>query len=317
MLTEQPNFTYRIEAKGLRYQAKINGIIIHEDLDAKQIATEEPVNHFMISGKNRISINLYPWETARYNSGKISVSLYVNRYGDSEANKVLIAQIAFDSNNLIGDEAEAINNQQGISLSLPAGKFNSQKRFERDDKLGDVITHLAKIEHKNALIEGTYLYQDVEIEVPFPRWGYLDASPIDFPDSFEEFRADGNHYLENLIKPLYEVHKKLFEQLKSGDVDGFASHFEERIREMSVALYSDEVTLMEMFKQDLQDDLNHPRKDLKFEEITYARPYVSDNKNLIKLSGGSMIYFEDQENSIFSLYPIWFYQKDGKWIISR
>ena len=31
MLTDQPYFTYRIEAKGLRYEAKINGIIILDD----------------------------------------------------------------------------------------------------------------------------------------------------------------------------------------------------------------------------------------------------------------------------------------------
>ena len=106
MLTDQPYFTYRIEAKGLRYQAKINGTIIHEDLEGNQLATEEPINHFMRSGKNRISLNLYPWKVERYDGGTVSVSLYVNRYGDPEKNKILISQISFDSNDLVGDEAK-------------------------------------------------------------------------------------------------------------------------------------------------------------------------------------------------------------------
>ena len=209
MLTDQPYFTYRIEAKGLRYEAKINGIIIHEDLKGHQVTTEEPINHYMVSGKNRISLNLYPWDKARYNGGSISVSLYVNRYGDSERNKVLIGQIAFDSNDLIGDEAEAIKNQQGITLSMPPGKLNSHKQFERDDQQGDMTVHQAHIEPKVALAEGTYLYQDIELEVPFPRWGYLDADPIEFPDDFQVFRDNMEYYDEQLINPLYEVHQGL------------------------------------------------------------------------------------------------------------
>ena len=40
MLTDQPYFTYQIEAKDLRYEAKINGVMIHRDLDGRQIVTE-------------------------------------------------------------------------------------------------------------------------------------------------------------------------------------------------------------------------------------------------------------------------------------
>ena len=317
MLTDQPYFTYRIEAKGLRYEAKINGIIIHEDLKGHQVTTEEPVNHYMVSGKNRISLNLYPWNKARYNGGSISVSLYVNRYGDSEKNKVLIGQISFDSNGLVGDEAEAINQQQGISFSMPAIRLNSEKQFAQDEKHGDITIYPATIEHKTSLMNGTYLYQDIELEVPFPRWSFLDADQIEFPDSFYDFRDNGQYYLEKLITPLYEHHRQLFEQLQNGDVDGFATHFEERIREMSIALYSDESALMEMFKRDLNDYLKYPNKKLKLTEIEYARPTVSDGKRLIILGGSSMIKFADEENSIYNHYPIWFYQKDGKWIISR
>ena len=117
MLKDKPVFTYRIEAEGVLYEAKLNGVLIHEDMNAAQLATEEPVNHYMISGKNRIALYMYPWEKERYNGGRVSVSLYVRPADGSEADKRLIGQIAFNSNDLLGDEAEAIAQQKGISLS--------------------------------------------------------------------------------------------------------------------------------------------------------------------------------------------------------
>ena len=317
MLTDQPYYTYQIESKGLLYEAKINGVIIHRDLEGRQIVTEEPINYFMRSGKNRIALTLYPWEEERYDGGSITVSLYLNKYGESDSGKVLIGQIAFDSNALLGDEAEAIVNQQGIDLSMPPVKLDSKNRLQRDDENGDVVVHPARIEPIVALAEGTYLYQDIELEVPFPRWGYLDAELIEFPDSFEEYRSNIDYYDKHLGDPLYEVHKQLFEQLKSGDVEGFASHFKERIHETAIALYSDEDELMEDFKKGLKANLSDPDYVVRLKETKVARPSVSDDKRLVKLGGSSMIQFYDEKNSIYSHYPIRFYKKDGKWIISR
>jgi hypothetical protein len=72
-----------------------------------------------------------------------------------------------------------------------------------------------------------------------------------------------------------------------------------------------------MLKKALQDDFDDSNSVLKIDDVDYAHPAVSDNKDLIRIGSPAMIKFANEEHSLYSKYPIWFYKKDGKWIISR
>jgi len=316
MLKDKPYFTYRIETKNVQYEAKMNGVTIQDDPNAGMLITEEPVNQYMVSGKNRIALYLYPFSDIGFGNADISISLYVNQDEAPEDQKRLVGQISFKVSELTGDKEEDMKQQKGISLSMPTMRLDSSDDFKRSDN-GDVIIHPPKLEPAKTHPDALYIYQDIELVVPFLRWGFLDADPIDFPDSFDEFSNHFDHYNKVLLAPLYEVYEKLYEQLKKGDIDGFLSHFEERNQEMNAALYFESGHYQNTLRKSIVSNLNNEKRTLKLTEFDYADPIVSDDKKLIKLGSDGLIYFEDEGNSIYSKYHIWFYQKDGKWYISR
>ncbi len=124
-------------------------------------------------------------------------------------------------------------------------------------------------------------------------------------------------YDDSLLVPLYQEHEKVFETLKTQDFDKILPLFAERNREYDIALYYPEGTYDEMLKKALQDDFDDKNSILKLDEFEYAAPAISDDKRLIRIGASAMIKFANEEHSLYSKYPIWFYKKDGKWIISR
>jgi hypothetical protein len=313
MLNKKPYFTYRIETKGALYESKINGILLEKDTRGNALNYEQPVNQYMHTGKNRIGFNIYSRSLEDFGEAQITISLYVNQDGASESNKKLISQITFKGSDLAIEK----NPKQAIQASMPAVKLDSTNDFLASDN-GDVIVHapqieLSKIRPKN----GYHIYQDIELETPFPEWGFFKADKLDFPDKWSDYQENVTHYSDITITPLYKQHEKIFEALKTQDFDKILPLFSERNKEYDIALYYPEGTYDEMLKKSLQDDFDDTSSIIKLDEEEYASPAISDDKRLIRIGSPEMIYFENEEHSLFSKYPIWFYKKDGKWIISR
>jgi len=313
MLTKKPYFTYRIETKGALYEAKINGILLEKDTRGNALNFEQPVNQYMRTGKNRIHFNLYSRSLEDFNEANITISLFVNQDEASETQKKLISQITFKASDFAKEKAP----QQGIQASMPALKLDSTNNFIAADD-GDVIVHVAQIElSKVRPKHGYHIYQDIELYTPFPEWGFFNADKLDFPDAWSDFQSNIEHYRQTITTPLYQEHQKLFELLKTENVDKILPLFAERNREYDTALYYPEGTYNEKLRKALQSDFDDENSVLKIDAIDYAAPAISDDKKLIRVGAPEMIYFENEEHSIFSKYPIWFYKKDGKWIISR
>lgn len=312
MLTKKPYFTYRIETKGALYETKINGIVLDKDTRGNALNFEQPVNQYMRTGKNRIGFQLYTRTPDDFDQAKITVSLYVNQDGASESEKKLISQVTFKAS----DFALEKKPQQAIQASMPAVRLDSTNEFLASDD-GDVIVHAPQIEPSKVRPHAYHIYQDIELETPFPLWGFFKADKLDFPDAWADFVKNADHYRENITTPLYDEHKKLFETLKTEDFDKILPLFAERNKEYDIALYYPEGTYNKMLEKALQDDFDDQNSVLKLDEIKFAKPTVDDTKRLIKLGGSAMIKFANEEHSLYSKYPIWFYKKDGKWIISR
>jgi hypothetical protein len=313
MLTKKPYFTYRIETKGALYESKINGIVLEKDTRGNTLNFEQPVNQYMRTGKNRIGFNLYSRSLEDFGKAHITISLYVNQDGANESQKKLISQITFKASDLAIER----NPQQAIQASMPSVRLDSTNDFLASDN-GDVIVHapqieLSKVRPKN----GYHIYQDIELETPFPLWGFFEAEKLNFPDLWSDFQDNVSHYQDTITNPLYLEHQKLFKLLKTEDFDSILPLFSERNKEYDIALYYPEGTYDEMLKKSFQDDFDDKNSILKLDEFEYAAPAISDDKRLIRIGSPEMIYFENEEHSLYSKYPIWFYKKDGKWIISR
>ena len=308
MLTAKPIFTWRIETQGARYEGKINGVLLEKDAKGNMLQFEQPVNQYMQTGKNRIALYLYPKKVEGFGPAKISVSLYVNQDEAPESDKKLIGQIIFNAADLISGN--------GIQSSMPTMRLNSMKEFKQD-KNGDVVVFSPIIEPSNVRPNALYLYQDIELITPFPEWGFLKADHIEFPEKFSDYKNNIENYRQKLLKPLYDVHINLFEAMKTQNMDKILPLFSERNREYDIAFYLPEGSYEKKLREALISDFSDPKKIFKMQPFSSAKPTVSDDRALIKLGAKSLIYFVDKNESAWNYYPIWFYQKNGKWIISR
>ena len=308
---KKPFYTWRIETQGALYEAKINGILLEKDIDGDQLVSEEPVNHYMRSGKNRIGFQLYPRRPEDFGNAKISLSLYVNEDEAQESEKTLVGQVTFNAADFSSETPE-----KAIQSSLLAAKLDSGNGYQASEQ-GDVTIHSAVIEPSKVRPHAFHIYQDIEVTVPFPEWGFLSAEPIEFPDSFNDFKNNLDDYKKSLIAPLYNEYKEIFTIMQTEDMDKILPIFAERNSELDLAFYYLPGTSEQKLKNSLLDDFDDEDTIFKLEEYRYARPVVSDDKRLIQLSSDAMIYFEDEEDEIFELYSMVFYQKNGKWIISR
>jgi hypothetical protein len=312
MLTKKPYFTYRIEAKGALYQAKINGILLEQDFSGAALNFEQPVNQYMRTGKNRIGFQLYTYTPDDFDQAKITVSLYVNQDGASETQKKLLSQITFKASDFAVEKKPL----QAIQASMQSVKLDSTNEFLAADN-GDVVVHAPQIEPSKIQPTAYHIYQDIELKTPFPLWGFFSADKLDFPTLWSDFTDNMERYDRSLLTPLYQEHEKLLQVMKTEDFDKILPLFAERNKEYDIALYYPEGTYDKMLKKALQDDFEDKNSILKLDEFDYAQPTISDDKKLVKIGASAMIKFANEEHSLFSKYPIWFYKKDGKWIISR
>jgi len=186
MLDNKPYFTLRIDTKGASYEAKINGIAVLRDVrDASMLNTEVPVNQYMKSGNNVISLNLFPEYEGGFKSANISLSLYVNRDEAPESEKKLISNIVFT-----GVEH---TKGTGIESSMPAMRLDSTDQMKKSTN-GDVVVHMASIAPAKIMPDAITISQKIELETPFPRWGYLDADALDFPENYKDYLNNKDKY---------------------------------------------------------------------------------------------------------------------------
>ncbi len=308
---DKPFYTWRIETQGALYEAKINGVLLEKDFQGDQLVSEEPVNHYMRSGKNRIGFQLYTRTPEDFGNAKISLSLYVNEDEALESEKTLVGQVTFNAADFSSKTPE-----KSIQSSVTAAKLDSANNYQVSEQ-GDVIIHSAVIEPSKVRPHAFHIYQDIEVSVPFPEWGFFSAEPVEFPDAIADYLDNFELYEQELLNPLCSVYKQVFDVMKIENMDNILPLFVERNHELDLAFYYSPGTSEQKLKNSLLEDFDDEDTVFKLKDFKFAKPTVSDDKRLIMLGGDSMIYFEDEEDEIFDHYTMWFYQKNGKWIICR
>ncbi|CAA0104086.1 Uncharacterised protein [BD1-7 clade bacterium] len=306
MLDETPYFTWRIEAKGIRYEALVNDQLVRKDAEGVMIAYEEPVNHFMRTGKNSIALRLFAWQENNYGDSFVKLSLYVRDVDSGESSKTLLSTICFSS--------EHIDHNKGLVESMKAGRLDSTRNFEYSSD-GDVQVFDAMVSDSPKTPGAIYIAQEISLKTPFPRWSYMDSDAIEYPEKNSDFRENFKKYEEELIVPLYEEHLAIYRLLKSKNFDKILPLFSQRNSESDIAYYEQPGTYEQKFKSALTGSMNWG--DLKIEDIRYARPWVSDDRILAKIGVDSLIYYTDDEETAYEKYEILFYKKDGNWVIAR
>ncbi|CAA0096499.1 Uncharacterised protein [BD1-7 clade bacterium] len=306
MLKEKPYFTWRVEAKGIRYEALVNDQLVRKDAEGVMIAYEEPVNHFMRTGKNSISLRLFAWQENNYGDSFVKLSLYVRDVDSGESRKKLLSTICFSS--------EHIDHNKGLVESMKAGRLDSTQDFEYSSD-GDVQVFDALVADSPRTPGAIYMTQEVSLKTPFPRWSYLDSDTIEYPEKNSDYLENVEKYKAELIKPLYDQHLVIYKLLQSRDFDKILPFFRQRNSDSDIAYYEPPGTYEQKLKAALTASMNWG--ELKIEDLEHARPYVSDDRTLVRLGMDSLLYYTDEEETAYDNYEMLFYKKNGEWIIAR
>jgi len=307
MLTKKPFFTLRIETKNTHYLAKINGVIIFNDFkNGYMLNSEIPVNYYMKTGGNKISLEILPAYEDKFSSANITLSLYVNQDEAPESEKKLLSSITFNGRDYDKDT--------GIELSMPAMKLDSNNHFKQSNQ-GDVILYAAKIGPAAITNTALTISQTIDLQTPFPKWGFLTGDDINFPLTYADYLNDKQKWRDKTINPLYDEYQKIYDLLSANKLDEVMVLFKERNREYDIAMYYPIGTYDKKLRKSFEADLS--KYTLKIRSPKNGRPYISDDKKLLKLGRSGLIHFVNDDETSFTNYEILFYKKNGKWIIAR
>ncbi len=309
VLFERPEFILRINASEVRYFAKVNGIAIYREYDREGILEMDfPVNAYMRSGENSISLYVLPHEKGdEFDYGsEVSAELWVRpHHPKKELDGYKITDIRFD-----GGEVE---NESGTSESSMSGTFSSSNEF-RFDENGDVVVKDIVIK-ENPEFEGAFIFtREIIIPNNLPLWAFFESDEL--PD-----------YATIPDEPYAEAHGEIFklyaafqEALEREDIDAILMLCEERDREMDQAFYYKPGTYNQLLRESLERTINDDNLELVELPPNILLLIGEDNRKLASLyrePADPAIGCDFIEGIGSVSYPIMCRRENGTWIITR
>ncbi len=305
ILQDKPVFELKLEGFGSQYVIYINGVNIYVQYNSEgQINTTLPINHWMRSGKNNISIITWSDDEGAPISphARINIQLLVSSHNKPDK-EYSITSINFQN-----------KSQHSIIESSPPGKYNSLKAFEAD-KQGDIEVFDVITKKRSDLNQSAVEFsRDINILSSLPLWSFFNSDELPDYDSMN----DANYY-KNMDLLLIE-YLKVQSALENKKTDDILHLFSERNKELDLAFYNPPGTLEKQIKEALMEAANNSEAEL----ITLTKEYVSlsirENKKLISLTrnGQKAAIAFNYKNGMGSFsFDLIFRMKDGKWILTR
>jgi hypothetical protein len=306
MLQNRPYLTVELEISGCLFDARVNGNRILWDFSGNQIKVELPVNQWMISGENNLSVNLYYLEDDPHGElAEMKATLKVRSSG-TQSPKYDITSMAFDS-------------KSKTAQSSIAGSFNSNMGFEAS-AAGDVsvgkITTSPPIED----VPGIVLSRTVSLPLNLPLWGFVHSEVISdrMPEEMNQKEIDA--FYSEIKDELYPIYNQIQLALGAGNIEKILPMFEERNREIEQAFYYPKGKMA----KDLASSLKESATDSKWTLLEMTPEVVtvdlSPNRRLIRLmntDGSPAIIFNRTDGSMHEAYDIVFRRSGNNWIITR
>ena len=311
ILENKPSFTIRMESQYANFIVTLNGVTVYNGTDGTPITLEMPVNHLITSGDNELKVQLLAWDDTNYKLHKdllCKVSLRVKKFGEFDKKPITISKIIYDN-----------KKENPLSDSTQKGAYSSINNFKLD-KNGDVIVSDIKQKKLTSYqwdkVEGVMLSQIINLKTPFPRWKFLDSEKI-INTRFDELTKNEYYTLRQRadIKELYKAYKRIYDALEKKDVDSIIDLFDERNKEMDIAMYHNKPYYKKRLYEALKKDVNDNNRELLKWNESEMYFFIEENGKLIYIDGA--ITFNDKDGSTNTSYPILFRKENGKWIISR
>lgn len=314
MLMNKPYVTALIEMADCHFYVEINGVMINRG--AQPVTVEIPINHWLRSGENNIQLFLYTPEESKTiaPNAHCSVSLQVRSDDAPSSTAQVVSRLVYSGKEaLVGTGTEA---------STAPGKYDSRRDFIADHG-GDVeVGKVSQGPMPDSSDEGVVLTQKIVMPLPFPEWAFFHSNELP-PDVDKMSDAEFDQY----FKSLHAQYQRIYDALKRKDVDSILPLFEERNREMDIAMFYPLGTFRQKIGEALKDALNDP--ELELLDIGGTRidgkgvslsVYTFSNRKLVQLlrnGFGSAIVFNFRNAEASEQYDIIFRRQNGQWIITR
>lgn len=314
VLLDKPYFTLRLEMKHCAFAVRFNGVTVFRDMEASPITLEVPINHWVRTGDNEITLSLYTFSKHKPLSPKAEchVKLQVRPDGTPHEDNLTLSTLSY-----LGKMAPM---GQELALSTRAGRYDSKRQLVEDKEGGDVRIGTVKVispipdEPDEA---GKIFTQTVTMPTPFPEWAFFKSD--DLPSDINKMPEEEFQKYRN---SLFAEYKKIHQALKNKNVEPIIPLLMERNQEIDQAFYKQpgttEKEVLAYFKRSLSDNnLELDDKDIKAE---YYAVFTHSNKKLVKLETDSdqqVIAFFFKGGGGSTQHEIILRRKNNKWIITR
>jgi len=303
-LTNNPYFTLKLNASGISYFVELNGASVHNELDSDgQLSTVFPVNHWMRSGGNTLTLQVMPDdEGVKFNSSSfVEIQLLVATNQDKEKTHS-ISTIKFDASN---------NDKEFIKDSSASGSYNEDLKLSSSGNI--VIYDISETKLKE--FDGALSFErKLEIPNSLPLWKFFESEELPNLESM----SDNDYY--SLMDTLLIEYGKVQSALKTGQINEIISLFEERNRELDAAFYYQPGTMKNKISTSLLDAAKNTELELVDLNKNNVDFTVESNNKLVSLtrdglSSAITLNFKNGYGS--QRYNLIFRKENNKWILTR
>lgn len=303
-LTNNPYFTLKLNASGISFFIELNGASVHNVLDSdNQLSNVFPVNHWMRSGTNTLTLQVIPDEEgAEFNASSfVEIELLVATNQNKEKTHS-ISTIKFDASN---------NYNEFIKGSSASGFYNNNLMTSSSGNI--IVSDISEIKLKE--YDGALSFErKLVIPNSLPLWSFFTSDEL--PDL--ESMSDTEYY--SLMDILLIEYGKVQSALKTGHIHEIIPLFEERNRELDAAFYYEPGTMKNRISSSLLDASNNT--DIKLVDLnkTNVDFTVESNNKLLSLtrdglSSAITLNFKNGHGS--QRYNLIFRKENDNWILTR
>jgi hypothetical protein len=266
MLQNRPFLTVHLNTSNCTHEVRMNDVPILPD-DGRSIGSDVikvPVNHWLKSGENELSVKIFPMpKEESISKAKIELAFQVNPFGDKDPDK------KFTIATLYYQGSPEDKEEKKVSKSSVSGTFDSNNELKKDENgnvtIGDII--ITKIEEDN--IKGVKISRTITLPLPFPEWKWFSSNLI---ENNEDTKLD-----------LWKIYLNIYNNFKNKKFDSIYSLFDEYKEEYSIAMYNPSLKKDPTY---LADDVNNPDLEMletRPEYHEYVKLLVFGNNKLAKI----------------------------------
>lgn len=313
MLAGKPYLTLHIATADVPYKILVNGVFLAIDYDGNPANMRLPVNHCMRSGRNELSMVLFPQadesgERSFEKDASAELKLQLQQAGRLDEEPVTITTLKF--------RGTGIGAQHVLDGSSPARRLDSARKFEPGDD-GDVVLGAARSFQQGEFGE-ILLSQTIELHLPFLEWAFFRSDRVKHVHELSEAELDAAY--DKLLAAYGVIHQGL----KRKNLDAIMPLFEERSREADQAFYLPRGTTDAKLRALFEQTMNDPSMQLSSlqPESGFWGYDVGTTGQIMQLTFGQrgrpiINYHDPKAPGYYTVFPIDFRIKDGKYIVAR